>query len=100
MQLSRGSSPGVKGLVGRRPCNDAMSSEWATPEHALDYLQRAERVPHGREGGATLREEVPEEGARILPLGSGAGGLLGLLPLAALPSISHRRCRRGCGSGS
>jgi tRNA (cmo5U34)-methyltransferase len=59
-----------------------MSSEWTTPEHALAYLQMAERIPHRTEGEATLLEEVPKEAGRILDLGSGDGRLLGLLLLA------------------
>jgi tRNA (cmo5U34)-methyltransferase len=59
-----------------------MSSEWTTPEHALAYLQRADRIPHRTEGEATLLEEVPKGAARILDLGSGDGRLLGLLLLA------------------
>jgi tRNA (cmo5U34)-methyltransferase len=59
-----------------------MSSEWTTPQHALAYLQRADRIPHRAEGEATLLEEVPKDAARILDLGSGDGRLLGLLLLA------------------
>ncbi len=59
-----------------------MSSEWQTPEHALAYLQRADRVPHRTEGEATLLDEVPKDARRILDLGAGAGRLLGLLLLA------------------
>ena len=59
-----------------------MSNEWTTAEHALAYLQRADRVPHRTEGEAMLLEEVPREARRILDLGSGDGRLLGLLLLA------------------
>src|SRR5262245_42558620 len=60
----------------------AMSNEWTTPEHALAYLKRADRIPHRTEGEATLLEEVPKEAAHVLDLGSGDGRLLGLLLLA------------------
>lgn len=64
-----------------------MSSEWTTPEHALAYLQMADRIPHRAEGEATLLEEVPKEARRVLDLGSGDGRLLGLL-LLACPAAS------------
>jgi tRNA (cmo5U34)-methyltransferase len=59
-----------------------MSHEWTTAEHALAYLQNADRIPHRTEGEATLLEEVPKEAGRILDLGAGDGRLLGLLLLA------------------
>ncbi len=59
-----------------------MSSEWQTTEHALRYLQRADRVPHRTEGEATLLDEVPKAARRILDLGAGDGRLLGLLFVA------------------
>jgi SAM-dependent methyltransferase len=59
-----------------------MSNEWTTPEHALAYLRMADRIPHRAEGEATLLEEVPQDAARVLDLGSGDGRLLGLLLLA------------------
>jgi tRNA (cmo5U34)-methyltransferase len=52
---------------------------WSSLEHALDYLRRAESIPHRREGEATLLEFMPEDTRRILDLGSGAGRLLGLV---------------------
>jgi SAM-dependent methyltransferase len=51
-----------------------VSNDWATPEHALTYLQRADHVPHRTEGEATLLEEMPKDATR--------GRLLGLLLLA------------------
>jgi hypothetical protein len=59
-----------------------MSTEWTTPEYALAYLERADRVPHRTEGEATLLDEVPKDAARVLDLGSGDGKLLSLLLLA------------------
>jgi SAM-dependent methyltransferase len=59
-----------------------MSHEWTTPQHALAYLERADRIPHRTEGEATLLKEVPQDARRILDLGSGDGRLLGLLLLA------------------
>jgi SAM-dependent methyltransferase len=52
---------------------------WPSAEHALEYLRRADTIPHRAEGEATLLEFVPENPTRILDLGSGGGRLLGLV---------------------
>ena len=55
---------------------------WPSAEHALDYLRRADSIPHRVEGEATLLEFVPLEAKRILDLGSGGGRLLALMKAA------------------
>lgn len=55
---------------------------WSSPEHALDYLRRADSIPHRMEGESTLLEFLPSGSKRILDLGSGAGRLLGLVKSA------------------
>ena len=55
---------------------------WTTAEHALEYLRRADSIPHRVEGEAALLEFLPTRAKRILDLGSGAGRLLGLLSVA------------------
>jgi SAM-dependent methyltransferase len=55
---------------------------WSTPAHALEYLSRADSVPHRAEGEAELLECLPERVSRLLDLGSGGGRLLGLVKLA------------------
>jgi len=51
---------------------------WACAEHALDYLRRADSIPHRVEGESTLLEFVPAGAKRILDLGTGGGRLLAL----------------------
>jgi len=55
---------------------------WPSAEHALEYLRRADSIPHRVEGEATLLEFVPAGTRRILDLGSGGGRLLALVKAA------------------
>lgn len=52
---------------------------WPSAEHALDYLRRADSIPHRVEGEATLLEFIPANASRILDLGCGGGRLLALV---------------------
>jgi tRNA (cmo5U34)-methyltransferase len=52
---------------------------WTEPQHAREYLQRADSLPHRTEGESTLLELVPKEAKRILDLGSGNARLLKLV---------------------
>ncbi len=55
---------------------------WSSPEHALEYLRRADSIPHRVEGESALLEFLPRDAKRILDLGSGAGRLLSLVQTA------------------
>jgi SAM-dependent methyltransferase len=55
---------------------------WPSAEHALDYLKRADSIPHRVEGESTLLEFVPLKAKRILDLGSGGGRLIALVKAA------------------
>lgn len=56
-------------------------NKWISADHALAYLERADRIPHRTEGEAVLLAHVPLTAGRILDLGAGDGRLLGLLKL-------------------
>jgi tRNA (cmo5U34)-methyltransferase len=63
------------------------AGEWATTEHALRYLSRADAYPHRTEGEAALLEHVPAGARRILDLGTGDGRLLNLLAIGRLAML-------------
>lgn len=56
-------------------------NEYATSEHALKYLSRADSIPHRTEGEAVLLDFIPLKAQRILDLGCGDGRLLALLKI-------------------
>jgi tRNA (cmo5U34)-methyltransferase len=58
---------------------------WSSAQHAHEYLERADSIPHRREGEAALLEFLPKQIARFLDIGAGGGRLLSLVR-AARPS--------------
>jgi SAM-dependent methyltransferase len=52
---------------------------WTSTEHARNYLERADSIPHRNEGESTLLEFVPSNARRILDLGTGDGRLSALV---------------------
>jgi SAM-dependent methyltransferase len=60
---------------------------WRSAAHALDYLSKADSLPHRTEGEAELLQCLSSSMARVLDLGSGDGRLLALVKLAR-PNVS------------
>jgi SAM-dependent methyltransferase len=75
-------------IMGSQMSSTPEVNLWSSAEHALEYLRRADSIPHRVEGEATLLEFVPAEARRILDIGSGGGRLLSLVK-AAHPRASY-----------
>jgi tRNA (cmo5U34)-methyltransferase len=55
---------------------------WPSAQHAKNYLEHADSIPHRREGEAALMEFLPRRIGRFLDLGAGGGRLLRLVKAA------------------
>lgn len=54
---------------------------WSSTDHALNYLAKADTIPHRTEGESVLLDHIPQTTKRILDLGTGDGRLLALLKI-------------------
>lgn len=62
-----------------KPSEPTEVNLWPSDKHAKEYLERADSIPHRREGEATLLEFLPKQIGRFLDIGAGGGRLLSLV---------------------
>ena len=65
--------------------NDPPVNLWSSELHAVQYLERADAIPHRSEGERALLEWLPRPLARVLDLGSGDGRLLSIVKTVCAP---------------
>jgi len=62
-------------------------NKWTHTNHVTKYLNRADRIPHRKEGERVLLEQLPDTLNRVLDIGTGDGRLLSMI----LASQSKRK---------
>lgn len=70
------------------------NNEYASSEHALTYLARADKIPHCTEGEAVLQLSVPGHFHRLLDLRIGDERLLVLVRVERLKANLRFEARR------
>jgi tRNA (cmo5U34)-methyltransferase len=59
--------------------NPNIQNEWLTKERVLEYLTKANNIPHRAEGESVLLDHIPLNAKRVLDLGTGNGRLIKIL---------------------
>ena len=54
-------------------------NKWTDTDHVTSYLNRADRIPHRKEGEHVLMEHLPDTVSRVLDIGTGDGRLLSMI---------------------
>jgi len=62
-------------------------NKWIDTDHVTRYLNRADRIPHRKEGERVLLEHLPDTVNRVLDIGTGDGRLLSMI-LAGQPKAA------------
>jgi tRNA (cmo5U34)-methyltransferase len=65
--------------------SDSPVNLWTNELHAVQYLDRADTIPHRSEGEAALLEWLPRPLERVLDLGTGDGRLLSIVTASCAP---------------
>ena len=63
-------------------------SHWLTSERVQGYLDRADNIPHRREGENVLLDFIPKTTRKVLDLGTGDGRFIRLLK-TKIPSAKY-----------
>jgi tRNA (cmo5U34)-methyltransferase len=59
--------------------NPNTQNEWLTKERVLEYLSKANNIPHRTEGESVLLDHIPPNAKSVLNLGTRNGRLIKIL---------------------